>query len=163
MARKIETAPRTDIQTAYASVDARIKAMSRQLSAIHKQKAELAAQEREISTEIALLKVRAIQDQYQDKANSYSVTLAYSADSLVPALVNKVTVKNLNSAEEAQAVAKKIQALKLGSVATTGSVILNGRKKVMVFATETFKGCFPSFKKNRNWYWVSEAIAAEAL
>lgn len=140
------------------TVAAQLRDTQRQLTAVHKQQAELAKQERELGAKVALLKVQTIQDAYTDKSQPFSVVIAYQTDTKVPALVNKVTIKNLKDATEAQAVAKKILALKLGSMTTVGTAILNGRKKVMVFATETFKGCYPAFKRD-GWYFINEAAA----
>ena len=155
-----QTVVETNVKTPVAAVSAtaEAKAVARQLAAVKRQLTELGTQEKELNRKLALLKIQAIQEAYQDKTHPFSVTIAYAADSLVPALVDKVVVKNLATAEEAQAVAKKILALKLGSMTTTGTVILNGRKKAMVFATATFKGCFPAFKRD-GWYWISEAVS----
>lgn len=149
-------AAKETIQT--QTVAAQLRDTQRQLTAVHKQQAELAKQERELGAKVAILKVQAIQEAYTDKAQPFSVVIAYQSDTKIPALVQKVVVKNLKDATEAQAVAKKVLALKLGSMDTKLSQILNGRKKAMVFATTTFKGCFPAFKRD-GWYFINEAAA----
>lgn len=141
--------------TQTVTVAQQLRDAQRQLTAVHKQQAELAKQERELGAKVALLKVQTIQDAYTDKSQPFSVVIAYQADTKVPALVNKVTIKNLKDVTEAQAVAKKILALKLGNMTTVGTAILNGRKKVKVYATETFKGCYPAFKRE-GWYFINE-------
>ena len=130
----------------------------RRLTAIHKQKEELAKQERELVASLSTLKIQAIQDAYTDKANPFSVVICYQTDSKVPAVMPKVTIRNLKDVAEAQAVIKKILALKLGNFSSKDSAIMNGRKKVKVYAAETFKGCFPAFKRE-GWYFVNEAAS----
>lgn len=144
--------------TQTVTVAQQLRDTQRQLAAVHKQQAELANQERELGAKVAILKVQTIQDAYTDKTQPFSVVIAYQSDSKVPALVSKVVIKNLKDVTEAQAVAKKVLALKLGNMDTKLSQILNGRKKVMVFATETFKTCFPAFKRE-GWYFINEAAA----
>lgn len=133
-----------------------VKALGRQLAAVKRQQADLHQQELEISARLTGFKVRAIQEQYTDKAAEFSVVFAYTS---APEVVQKVTIKNIATAKDAQAVAKKLMALKLGAIAVTTTSILQGRKKVMVYTDKAFKGCFPEFKKD-GWYWVSESVAA---